>query len=108
MSGSGNPDDILTRDEMLERISDAVVVLDSDFQCLSCNEQAEQLLDKDHDNIVGSHVWTVFPDMVGTEAQRKIEATMETGQRETCERYDDDIDRWFEVRVYSDDEGVSL
>lgn len=108
MSGSGNSDDVLMRGEMLERISDAVVVLDSDFQCLSCNERAEQLLDKEHDDIVGSHVWTVFPDMVGTEAQRKIEATMETDQQETCERYDDDIDRWFEVRIYPDDDGVSL
>ncbi|WP_136718506.1 GGDEF and EAL domain-containing protein [Halorientalis salina] len=108
MSGSERDSDVLMRDEMLERVSDAVVVLDSDFQCLTCNERAEGLLGTDADDIVGSHVWTVFPDMVGTEAQRKIEATMESGQQETCERYDDDIDRWFEVRVYPDEDGVSL
>ncbi|MFB6179139.1 MAG: PAS domain S-box protein [Halorientalis sp.] len=108
MSGSAHDDDALATETMLERISDAVVVLDSDFQCRFCNPAAQQLLGKDEAQIVDNHVWTVFPDMVGTDAQEKIETAMETDSQATTERYDADRDRWFEVRVYPDPDGLSL
>jgi predicted signal transduction protein with EAL and GGDEF domain len=52
---------------VLDDVRDALVVLDHDFRCVYLNRSARQILRLDPQDIVGRDVWTLFPDVVGTE-----------------------------------------
>lgn len=100
--------DRLDRSAVLERVSDAVVSLDTDFRFTYANDRAEHLLGRDAEELVGESVWELFPDAAESVASETFEEAMET-QRETCyERYNEQCERWFEVRVYPDPDGLSL
>jgi len=93
---------------VLERVSDAVVGVNSDFEYTFANTQAEDLLDTDEDSLLGKTIWEAFPETVDTIAETKIRNALETGQEQRYERYNDTLDRWFELRIFPDDEGLSL
>ncbi|MFC7187601.1 PAS domain-containing protein [Halorubrum yunnanense] len=92
----------------LDRVTDAVVAVDTEYRFRYLNRTAAELLASDASALLGELIWDAFPGAEGTVAQDRIEAALET-QRETgYERYNDSLDRWFEVRVFPDEEGLSI
>jgi len=98
LSGSG----------VLERVSEGVLVLDSDLVYRYANPRALDLIDRDREEVVGEYIWDVFPDAAESVAGEKIESGIQTGDEGTYERYNESLDRWFSVRIYPDDEGVTV
>ncbi|MFB6231738.1 MAG: PAS domain S-box protein [Salinibacter sp.] len=98
----------LRRSKVFERVSEGIAALDSDLQYTYVNDQAEQILDTGREQLIGQHVWDAFPESKGTVAQEALEAAMETQEQQSFERYNSALDRWFEVRVYPDESGLSL
>lgn len=94
--------------DVLDRVSDAVVGVDSDFEYTFANTQAEQLLDTDEEALLGETIWEAFPETVDTIAETNIRNALETGQEQSYERYNETLDRWFELRIFPDDEGLSI
>jgi PAS domain S-box-containing protein len=99
---------IRVRSEALERVSDGIVALDDDLRYTYVNNRAERLLDQDRETLLGTHVLDAFPAIEGTEAHDGIERALDTNETVTYERYNAALERWFEVRVYPDDSGVSI
>ncbi|MFC7043808.1 PAS domain-containing sensor histidine kinase [Halonotius sp. GCM10025705] len=93
---------------VLNRVSDAVVGVNSDFEYTFANTQAEQLLDTDEDSLLGETIWEAFPETADTIAETNIRNALETGQEQSYERYNDTLDRWFELRIFPDNEGLSI
>jgi PAS domain S-box-containing protein len=101
-------EETLRRGTVLERVSEGIAALDSDLRYTYVNDRAEQILDARREQLIGQHVWNAFPKSKGTIAQEAFEAAMETQEQQSYERYNSALDRWFEVRVYPDESGLSL
>jgi two-component system, sporulation sensor kinase E len=102
------PEPLHVRSETLERVTDGVVSLDADLRYTYVNQRAEEILGVDRAKLLGTHVWGAFPEATGTVAESRFREAMETQQPLEFERYNERLDRWFEVRVYPDDAGLSV
>lgn len=96
------------RSKTLDRISDPVVGLDTDLTYTFANPQAERLLDTTEESLRGTHIRDAFPDGEDTVVERNVTTALETGQKQTFERRIETCGRLFEVRVYPDEDGVSV
>ena len=98
----------LSGSRVLERVSEGVLILDSDLVYTDANPRALDLIDRDREEVVGEYIWDVFPEAAESVAGDKIEAGIETGDEVIYERYNESLDRWFSVRVYPDGEGATV
>ncbi|MGH2553267.1 MAG: PAS domain-containing protein [Chitinophagaceae bacterium] len=48
--------------EILERISDAFVALDKNWNYTYINKLAGEIFGRDPDSLIGKHIWTEFPE----------------------------------------------
>ncbi|MFC7132466.1 MULTISPECIES: PAS domain-containing protein [Salinibaculum] len=94
--------------DIVERVSDGIVALDTDLSYRYVNERAERILGKDRADLVGESVWDVWPEAADTVAQDAIERAMETGQQTSFERYNASLETFWEVDVHPSDDGVTL
>ncbi|MCS4193948.1 PAS domain S-box-containing protein [Salinibacter ruber] len=101
-------DEALRRSTVLERVSEGVVALDTNLRYTYVNDRAEQILDADRAQLIGRHVWDAFPESEETAAEDALDLALATQEQQSFERYDPSLDRWFEVRVYPDESGLSL
>jgi len=92
----------------LERVSDAVVGIDTDFEYTFLNSQAEELLDAAEETLLGTTIWEAFPETIDSVAEDNIRTALETNEERSYERYNESVDRWFEVRIFPDEQGLSI
>ncbi len=100
-----------TRDRLedtLERITDAVFVLDNDEEFVLLNSRAEFVLDVDAEAVVGERFWDVFPAAVSTTFYHEFNEAMETQEPTSFEEYYRPLDSWFEVNAYPSEDGLSV
>ena len=66
-------------DRLLESISDGFIVLDHQWRYRFVNDQAAQLMRRPRAELLGKHIWSEFPDLVGSafeaEARRAARRT---------------------------------
>ncbi|TYL39834.1 histidine kinase [Natronococcus pandeyae] len=105
-SGSPIPPDDATR--VYDRITDAVFALDEEWRFTFLNEQAERVLRRDEEELLGTALWNAFPDAVGSTFQQEYERAMETQEPVTFEEYLESLDAWFEVRAYPSETGLTV
>ena len=96
------------RTNTFERVSDAVVGLNTDFEYTFLNSQAEELLDATEETLFGTTIWDAFPEAIDSVAEDTIRKAVETGDKQTYERYNETVDRWFAVRIFPDEHGLSI
>jgi PAS domain S-box-containing protein len=90
----------------LDRVSDAIVGLNSDLEYTFANSRAEELLGETEESLLGTNITDSFPAVPAAVAE--VTDAIETGEEQAFERYDKTRDRWFEVRVYPDGDGASV
>ena len=94
---------------ILERISDAFFSFDADWRFTYVNNQAEQLLLRPRQKLLGGVVWDLFPDAVGTAFEQQYHQAMTTQEAVTFEEYyPPPLDAWFEVKAYPSSDGLSV
>lgn len=96
------------RSNALERVSDAVVSLNTDLEYIFANSQAKELLDIDEEKLIGASIWELFPTATETIAEDSIREALETGEKRSYERYNERLGRWFEARIFPDEKGLSI
>ena len=93
----------------LERATDAIYAVDSDWRIEYMNEKMAERVDRDPDAIVGKTIWKEFPSIVGTELEEKYRTAMETGEPVSFEQHlEEPLDYWVEVRAFPDDDGLTV
>lgn len=92
----------------LEHVSDAFFTLDRDWRFTFLNQQAERLMDRPRDKLLGHVIWDMFPEARGTESEVAYTRAMETGETVDFQQYYAPLGRWFEAHVYPSDEGVAV
>lgn len=108
MSDARDSSDNSVHRRTLDRVSDGVVALDSEFQFTYLNDSAKRLLDRNESELLGKPVWDIFPGTTDSVAEQRIRQAAKTQETVSYERYNDAVDRWFDVRVYPDEAGLSL
>ena len=94
--------------EVFSRIQDAFFALDTDWNFTYVNDEAEELLLRSEEDIVGDCIWDVFPEAVDSAFQREYERAMRTQEPTSFEEYYPPLSTWFEVRAYPSETGLSV
>jgi PAS domain S-box-containing protein len=93
---------------VFDRVSDAFFALDRQWRFTYLNEQAERLLDRPAESLVGRSVWEEFPEAVDTVFETQYRQAMESQETVAFEEYYPPLAAWFEVRAYPSETGLSV
>jgi PAS domain S-box-containing protein len=94
--------------QVLDRVSDAFVAMDSNWCYTYVNEQAGKLFGRLPANLIGKNIWEEFPEGVGQEFHRAYERSVNEQRAITIEAYFPPWDRWFENRIYPSADGLTI
>ena len=93
---------------ILESIADAFFAVDKNFVVTYWNQHATKLLNKSPEEMMGSHLWDVFPDSVGSMSYDMYQQAFELNEVVHFEDYYETDDRWFEISAYPSGRGLSV
>lgn len=93
---------------ILSSISDAVYALDPDWRFIYLNDEAQRLLQRRRDELLGRNVWEAFPEardtVVYTEYQRACAHKVSV----SFEFFYPPLQTWFSVRAFPHDDGLTV
>ncbi|MFP5462107.1 MAG: ATP-binding protein [Gammaproteobacteria bacterium] len=89
-------------------ISDAVFVVDRDWRFTFLNAEAERVLERSRDSLLGRRIWDEFPEAVGSIAQKEYELAVSAGQLRSFQFHYPPLGRWFSVRAYPHHAGLTV
>ncbi|AGN02259.1 putative PAS/PAC sensor protein [Salinarchaeum sp. Harcht-Bsk1] len=95
-------------DEVFERVDDAFLALDQEFDVSYVNDSATELLETTVGDAVGAPVWDLLPDLADEQHRSRIEETAARGESLEFVCYCDLLDHWIEVRTYPSASGLSI
>jgi PAS domain S-box-containing protein len=93
---------------ILESINDAFFALDADWNFTYLNNQAEVLLKRTREEILGKNIWEEFSAAVGTTFHTQYYKAFDEQTTVTFEEFYPPLDAWFEVRAYPSATGLSV
>ncbi len=96
------------RRRILESITDAFVALDHDWTLTYVNAQAETLLERPRDELLGKNLWDEFPEAVGSTFHEKYKAAVAENRTVEFLEYYPPLDRWLEVKAFPFENGLSV
>ncbi|WP_435361638.1 PAS domain-containing protein [Haloarchaeobius sp. DFWS5] len=99
---------VVARSDAVRRVTDGVVALDSECRYTFVNERAVEILDKSRDDLIGECLWDVYPELVETPTYENVERALDEQEECTYEGYNPRNDQWFDVRLYPDEDGLSI
>jgi PAS domain S-box-containing protein len=94
--------------DVFERITDAFVALDKNWNYTYVNAKAAQMFGRSAADLVGKNIWVEFPEGVGQVFHRTYEKVMTEQQPAFLEEYYPPYDLWFENRIYPSADGLTI
>lgn len=92
----------------LESISDAFILLDHQWRFSFLNSQAEILVQRRREELLGANIWDAFPEAVGTTFQTKYQRAISEGLAVRFQEFFAPLRKWFEVSAYPTPEGLAI
>jgi PAS domain S-box-containing protein len=95
---------------VLESISGGFFALDSTLRITYWNRAAEAGTGMTADEVLGKHIFEVFPNAEGAELGEKYRLAMSTRTFQSIETSykDDRFEAWYDVRIYPAEDGLSV
>jgi PAS domain S-box-containing protein len=93
--------------EILGSISDAFYAVDKNWKFTYFNKEAENLLLKKSDEVLGRNIWELFPESAGTEIRKIYRKVARTKKTESFEYHYPGDGKWYEINAYPSQGGVS-
>ncbi len=93
--------------DVFERISDAFLGVDNEFQIVYANKKAELLFAGDGKQLLGDQVHQLFADQQ-SEAAVAIRQAFETREYVYLEAWLEKFEKWFELNIYPSASGLSV
>ncbi|WP_369069667.1 SpoIIE family protein phosphatase [Kineococcus terrestris] len=94
---------------VLESMSAAFYALDREWRFTYVNAEAERLLQRGREELLGGVLWELFPGAAASEFEREYRRAVATGEPVTFEaHYAEPLDGWFEVRAWPAPDGLSV
>jgi PAS domain S-box-containing protein len=93
----------------LESMTDAFYSLDAQWRFTFVNPQAEKLLGRARDELLGRSLWAEFPAAVGSSFEQEYRGAVRTGQPASFDAYyPPPLDGWYELRAWPTPDGLSV
>ncbi|MBW3549569.1 MAG: PAS domain S-box protein [Proteobacteria bacterium] len=92
----------------LESITDAFYTVDREWQFTYVNREAERIMQRSREQLLGRGIWEEFPQAVGSEFERQYREAVEQHCAVRFESYYPALDLWVEVQAYPSDEGLAV
>jgi PAS domain S-box-containing protein len=86
--------------DILESITDAFFTLDRSWRFTYLNPQAERILQRSREELLGRSLWDTFPDAVGSRFYEKYHEALESRIPVHFEGFYEALDHWVEVHAY--------
>jgi PAS domain S-box-containing protein len=93
---------------ILDQAPNAFMALDREWRYAYINEAGARQVGKTPSDLVGRVIWEAWPEAVGGVFWNAYHRAMDQGEFVEAEDYFAPLDRWFEVRVYPIDVGISV
>ncbi len=93
---------------ILTSITDAFFSLDDGWRFRFVNPEAERVLHRRADELLGRNLWEAFPEAVGSTFEKAYRQAVGTQQTVDFEEYFPPLGTWFEVRAYPSSDGLSV
>ena len=92
----------------LESITDAFFTLDRDWRFTYVNPQAERLLRRPRDELLGLNIWKAFPEAMGSTFQTEYELATIARTTASFEAFYAPWKVWLAVKAYPSDQGLAV
>lgn len=92
----------------LESISEALVTMDTNWRFTYMNPEAERVLQRSRDELIGKVVWDEYPQAGGPAFERAYREAVETGKPVEFEEHYPGLDLWFNVRAFPTADGLAV
>jgi PAS domain S-box-containing protein len=86
--------------DVIERVTDAIVEVDSNWEFTLVNQQAEELYEMGEEHLLGRDFWEVFDEAIDTRFEAEYRQVMETREPASFVEYFCQLDGWFDIEVY--------
>lgn len=93
---------------ILESITDAFFALDKNWRYTYLNRQAELLLQRKREELLGQVMWDEFPESVGSTFELEYHRAVSEQVSVEFESFYPPLNIWFEVHAYPSREGLSV
>ncbi|MBK5273237.1 MAG: PAS domain S-box protein, partial [Bacteroidia bacterium] len=94
--------------DVFERITDAFLALDKNWNCTYINKKAGEILDRIPLQMIGKNLLSEFPEVVGTTFHKAFLECMEEQKYIHLEEFYPPYNKWFEVNFYPSPEGLTV
>lgn len=93
---------------LIERVSDAFVSLDNDWNFNYLNDKAEEIFNRKPQSLLGKNIWTEFPQSIDKPFYHTYYLAKETQQYQDLEEYYPLHGKWFENHIYPSKDGLTI
>lgn len=97
-----------TMANILENTTDGFFTVDSEWKLTYLNAEAERMLGRARQGLLGNVLWEAFPEMVGSVFEENYRRVMEDKAPLGFEAPDDSGKIWYDVHAYASNGGVSV
>lgn len=92
----------------LESITDGFFLIDRDWKFTFMNGQAERMLRRRREDLLGKTLWQEFPEAAGTRIEREFHLTVEEQRTTRFEDFYLPLKTWFDFHVYPTEAGLAV
>jgi PAS domain S-box-containing protein len=92
----------------LESITDGFLMLDQEWRVTYLNSEAERLLHRTREDLLGRIIWDSFPEAVGGRFQQEYQRAVNERCTVIFEEFFPPLDAWFEVRAFPATDGLAI
>jgi PAS domain S-box-containing protein len=93
---------------VLESITDAFFSLDRNWRFTYVNQQAEILLRKDREKLIGCNMWEEFPQLIGSPFEQEYKKAIQEHATRKFEAFYPELQVWLFASAYPSLEGLSV
>ncbi|MBG1239794.1 GAF domain-containing protein [Nostoc sp. NZL] len=93
---------------LLESITDGFFALDKKWRFTYINGQAERLLQKNQNELLGKNIWEVFPEIIDTTFHREYHRAILEQVSVEFEEFYPSLNCWLQVHAYPAKDGLSV
>ena len=93
---------------VLEAMKSAFFSVDRDWRFTYVNAEAERVLDRSREALLGRSIWKAFPGTEESAFGENYRAAADTGQERVFESYYPPFQAWYEVRAWPSVDGLAV
>jgi len=103
-----NKDYAMKLHNILEGVTDALFVLDKSWLLRNINLEAEKLLEKKRNNLIGKNIWEIFPAEEGAKFYQFFRKAKKRRITVQFEEFYAPKQRWYDISLYPSKDGLAV